>query len=55
MIVQAPHDRMDELASYLGDSYRSVSEIDVLTFGLGVALGIVGWLYSHPFAWRDSD
>lgn len=41
VIVQAPHDKIDLLAEYLGDSYRSVSEIDVLTFGLGVALGLL--------------
>jgi len=48
VIVQAPHDRMDDFASYLGDSYRSVSEIDVLTFGLGVALGLIVGLIPIP-------
>ncbi len=48
VIVQAPHDRMDDLAKYLGDSYRSVSEIDVLTLGLGVALGLLIGLIPFP-------
>jgi len=48
VIVQAPHDRMDQLVNYLGDSYRSVSEIDVLTFSLGVALGLLVGLIPIP-------
>ena len=48
VIVQAPHDRMDQLVNYLGDSYRSVSEIDVLTFSLGVAFGLLVGLIPIP-------
>ncbi|OJX38116.1 MAG: hypothetical protein BGO78_08800 [Chloroflexi bacterium 44-23] len=48
LIVQAPHDRMEALAKYLGDSYRSVSEIDVLTLGLGVALGLLVGIIPIP-------
>jgi putative transport protein len=48
VIVQAPHDRMDPLAQHLGDSYRSVSEIDVLTFSLGVAMGLLIGLIPIP-------
>lgn len=38
--VVAPRDRMDEIAAFLGDSYRALSEIDVITFSLGIALGL---------------
>ena len=48
VIVQAPHDHIDALAKYLGDSYRSVSEIDVLTLGLGVALGLLVGVIPFP-------
>lgn len=48
VIVQAPHSKMDSLAKFLGDSYRSVSEIDVLTFGLGVALGLLLGMVPFP-------
>lgn len=39
--VLAPHDQIDALTGLFGDSYRGVSEIDVMTFGLGVALGLL--------------
>ena len=39
--VLAPRDRMPELAKLLGDSVRSVSEVDIITFGLGIALGLL--------------
>ncbi len=38
--VVAPRERLDELSAFFGDSYKAVAEIDVLTFGLGVAIGI---------------
>ncbi|HEY9088356.1 MAG TPA: aspartate:alanine exchanger family transporter [Anaerolineaceae bacterium] len=38
--VVAPHDKMENIASVLGDSYKAVSEIDILTFSLGLALGL---------------
>ncbi len=38
--VVAPRDKMDEIARYLGDSYKALSEIDVITFSLGIALGL---------------
>ncbi len=38
--VVAPRDKMDEIAKYLGDSYKALSEIDVITFSLGIALGL---------------
>lgn len=39
--VVAPHARMPELAQLFGDSVRRVSEVDVITFGLGIALGLL--------------
>lgn len=39
--VVAPREHMDALARLFGDSYRAVSEIDVLTFSLGLALGLL--------------
>ena len=33
--VVAPHEQMDALTRLFGDSYRAVSEIDILTFSLG--------------------
>ncbi|HET7755199.1 MAG TPA: aspartate:alanine exchanger family transporter [Anaeromyxobacteraceae bacterium] len=38
--VVARHDRMPELTAFFGDSYRSVTEIDLFTFGVGLALGL---------------
>lgn len=45
--VVAPRDRLAEVSTFLGDSYRSLSEIDVLTFGVGIALGLL--LGAVPF------
>ncbi|MFZ5894935.1 MAG: aspartate:alanine exchanger family transporter [Myxococcota bacterium] len=39
--VLAPRDRMPEIAKLLGDSVRQVAEIDVITFGLGITLGLL--------------
>jgi putative transport protein len=39
--VVAPRERMADVAKLLGDSYKSISEIDVLTFGVGIALGLL--------------
>ncbi len=32
---------MDAVSEFFGDSYRALSEVDILTFGLGVALGLL--------------
>ena len=37
----APSEQMGNISTYLGDSYRAVSEIDILTFGLGLCLGLI--------------
>ncbi len=39
--VVAPRERLPEVSAALGDSYREAAEIDVLTFGVGIALGLV--------------
>ncbi len=41
-------DRMEAVSAFFGDSYRAVSEIDVLTFGLGLALGLLVGLVPIP-------
>jgi putative transport protein len=38
--VIAPRERMTELTRFFGDSYTSLGELDVLTFGLGIVLGL---------------
>ena len=39
--VVTHNDNMKAVTRYLGDSYRAVSEVDVLTFSLGLALGLL--------------
>jgi putative transport protein len=39
--VLTHHDNMMAVTRLFGDSYRAVSEVDVLTFGLGLALGLL--------------
>ncbi len=39
--VLAPPDRMPAVSKFFGDSYRALSEIDITSFGLGIALGIL--------------
>jgi putative transport protein len=39
--VLAPKQRMAELEKLLGDSVKRVSEVDVITFGLGITLGLL--------------
>ena len=46
--VLTHRDRMETVSAFFGDSYRAVSEIDVLTFGLGVALGLLIGLAPIP-------
>lgn len=45
--VVAPREKMDEISKFFGDSYKSLSEVNLLTFGLGIALGLV--LGTIPF------
>jgi putative transport protein len=46
--VVAPKERMHEVERLLGDSYRTVSEFDVLTFALGLGLGLAVGLVPVP-------
>lgn len=39
--VVAERDRMKDVTRLLGDSYRHLSEIDLLSFGLGLSLGLL--------------
>ncbi|OGU11505.1 MAG: transporter [Geobacteraceae bacterium GWC2_58_44] len=46
--VVTHHDNMKAVTRLFGDSYRAVSEVDVLTFGLGLALGLLLGLLPIP-------
>ncbi len=46
--VVAPRDRMAEVSRFFGDSYRALSEIDAVSFGLGAALGLMLGLVAVP-------
>lgn len=39
--VVTHRDHMAEVTAFFGDSYRAVSEVDILTFSLGLALGLL--------------
>lgn len=39
--VVALREKMDDASEFFGDSYRALSEIDILTFSLGLALGLL--------------
>jgi len=38
--VVAPRERMTEVSKFFGDSFHALAEVDVLTFGLGIVLGL---------------
>jgi putative transport protein len=46
--VVVPRGQLTSVASYLGDSERKVSEIDALSLGIGVALGLLLGLIAVP-------
>lgn len=46
--VVAPRERMGALNDFFGDSYRHLSEIDVLTFSLGLVAGLLIGLVPIP-------
>lgn len=48
--VLTHQDRMEAVSRFFGDSYRAVSEIDVLTFSLGLALGLLAGLVPIPLS-----
>lgn len=39
--VLAPRENMSAVSDFFGDSYRAVSEVDILTFSFGLALGLL--------------
>lgn len=39
--VVAPPERLGEIARFFGDSYRELRELDVLSFSVGIALGLL--------------
>lgn len=39
--VVAPREKMEAVSKFLGDSYTAVSEVDVVTFSIGIALGLL--------------
>jgi putative transport protein len=39
--VVAPRDGMADVSRFFGDSYRRLAEVDVLTFSVGIALGLL--------------
>jgi putative transport protein len=46
--VLAPARKLGDVAAYFGDSYRAASEVDILTFGLGLALGLLVGIIPLP-------
>ena len=48
--IVAPPARMKEIASFFGDSYRALGEIDALTFSIGLAAGLALGAISVPIA-----
>lgn len=46
--VVAPRARIDELSRWFGDSYHALSQVNVLTFSLGIALGMLVGLVPIP-------
>lgn len=46
--IVARRQDMDKIARFVGDSYRALSEIDVLTFSLGIAAGLLVGLIPIP-------
>lgn len=48
--VLAPRDSLDALSHHFGDSYRAIAEVDVVTVGIGIALGLLlGRVELSPF------
>ena len=46
--VLAPRDRIDAVTELFGDSYRALAEFDVVTFGFGIALGLLVGMIPIP-------
>ncbi len=48
LMVVAPYEQYDSLSVLLGDSLRAASEVDILTFSLGIALGVLVGMIPFP-------
>lgn len=48
VLVIVPRDQVDNLSELFGNSYRLASEVDILTFSLGLALGLLLGLLPIP-------
>lgn len=46
--VVAPKDRMEEVSKFFGDSYKALSEVDVISLGVGISLGLLLGLFPIP-------
>ncbi|MDX1932240.1 MAG: aspartate:alanine exchanger family transporter [Capsulimonadales bacterium] len=46
--VVAPRRNADAVVRFFGDSYRHLSEVDILTFGFGIALGLLIGMIALP-------
>jgi len=47
--VLAHRDQMKEVSAFFGNSYRKVSEVDIMTFSLGLVIGLLLGLVPFPF------
>jgi putative transport protein len=46
--VVAQRERMSEVAKFFGDSYKALSEVDMMSLGLGIALGLLLGVITIP-------
>ena len=46
--VLAHRDQMNEVSAFFGNSYRKVSEVDIMTFSLGLVIGLLVGLIPFP-------
>ena len=46
--VVAPRERMDDVSAFFGDSYKALSEIDLLALGLGISIGLLIGMITIP-------
>ncbi|HRX02893.1 MAG TPA: aspartate:alanine exchanger family transporter [Anaerolineae bacterium] len=46
--VVAPRERIDDVSVFFGDSYKALSEIDLLALGLGLSIGLLIGMITIP-------
>lgn len=54
VLAVVPRDQMEAVSEYFGDSVRKVSEIDALSIGVGMALGLLLGLVTVPLPGGNS-